>query len=106
LFKVNYFHLIEINSKDFVLWSRTFAMSISTKLVSLVEDLTTPLTIKSWLIPLFEHMTHDATVSMKGRQLLISLIKNDTTEEFLRVAVPTLTRLAVKSHIEIGETVR
>jgi hypothetical protein len=40
-------------------------MSISTKLVSLVEDLTTPLTIKSWLIPLFEHMTHDATVSMK-----------------------------------------
>lgn len=45
--------------------SRTFAMSISTKLVSLIEDLTTPLTIKSWLIPLFEHMTHDATVSMK-----------------------------------------
>lgn len=44
---------------------RTFAMSISTKLVSLIEDLTTPLTIKSWLIPLFEHMTHDATVSMK-----------------------------------------
>lgn len=44
---------------------RTFAMSISTKLVSLVEDLTTPLTIKSWLVPLFEHMTHDATVSMK-----------------------------------------
>jgi len=40
-------------------------MSISTKLVSLIEDLTTPLTIKSWLIPLFEHMTHDATVSMK-----------------------------------------
>lgn len=45
--------------------SRTFAMSISTKLVSLIEDLTTPLTIKSWLIPLFEHMTHDSTVSMK-----------------------------------------
>ena len=40
-------------------------MSISTKLVSLVEDLTTPLTIKAWLVPLFEHMTHDATVSMK-----------------------------------------
>jgi hypothetical protein len=31
---------------------------------------------------------------------------NDTTEEFLQVAVPTLARLAVKSHIEIGETVR
>ena len=31
---------------------------------------------------------------------------NDTTEEFLRIAVPTLARLAVKSHIEIGETVR
>lgn len=86
--------------------------------------------MKSWLIPLFEHMTHDATVSMKvrgelskkkqkrkncrerltfvffqGRQLLISLISNDTTEEFLRVAIPTLARLAVKSHIEIGETV-
>jgi hypothetical protein len=45
--------------------SRTFALSISTKLVSLIEDLTTPLTIKSWLIPLFEHMIHDATVSMK-----------------------------------------
>lgn len=30
---------------------------------------------------------------------------DDTTEEFLRVAVPTLARLAVKSHIEIGETV-
>ena len=29
----------------------------------------------------------------------------DTTEEFLRIAVPTLARLAVKSHIEIGETV-
>lgn len=45
-------------------------MSISTKLVSLVEDLTTPLTIKSWLVPLFEHMTHDATVSMKVREKL------------------------------------
>jgi hypothetical protein len=32
-------------------------------------------------------------------------MSNDTTEEFLRIAVPTLTRLAVKSHIEIGETV-
>jgi hypothetical protein len=31
---------------------------------------------------------------------------NDTTEEFLQIAVPTLARLAVKSHIEIGETVR
>ena len=30
---------------------------------------------------------------------------NDTTEEFLQIAVPTLARLAVKSHIEIGETV-
>ena len=78
--------------------------------------------IKTWLIPLFEHMTHDATVSLKvrlqsknflcsnrdfsqGRQLLTSLITNDTTEETLRIAVPTLARLAVKSHIEIGETV-
>jgi hypothetical protein len=31
---------------------------------------------------------------------------NDTTEEFLKIAVPTLARLAVKSHIEIAETVR
>jgi len=30
---------------------------------------------------------------------------NDPTEEFLQIAVPTLARLAVKSHIEIGETV-
>ena len=43
--------------------------------------------------------------SFKGRQLLISLMSNDTTEEFLRIAVPTLARLAVKSHIEIAETV-
>lgn len=40
-------------------------MSISTKLVSLIEDVTTPLTMKSWLVPLFEQMTHDVTVSMK-----------------------------------------
>ncbi|CAF2979713.1 unnamed protein product [Rotaria sp. Silwood2] len=93
-------------AKKFIPCSKTFAMSISTKLVSLIEDLTTPLTIKSWLIPLFEHMTHDATVSMKGRQLLISLMTNDTTEEFLQIAVPTLARLALKSHIEIGETVK
>ncbi|CAF0953179.1 unnamed protein product [Adineta steineri] len=92
-------------AKKFIPCSKTFAMSISIKLVSLIEDLTTPLTIKSWLIPLFEHMTHDSTVSMKGRQLLISLMTNDTTEEFLQIAVPTLARLAVKSHIEIGETV-
>jgi hypothetical protein len=92
-------------AKKFIPCSKTFAMSISTKLVSLVEDLTTPLTIKSWLIPLFEHMTHDATVSMKGRQLLMSLMTNDTTEKFLQIAVPTLARLAVKSHIEIAETV-
>jgi hypothetical protein len=31
---------------------------------------------------------------------------NDTTEEFLQIAVPTLARLAVKSHIEIAVTVR
>ena len=34
-----------------------------------------------------------------------AMMTNDTTEEFLRVAIPTLARLAVKSHIEIGETV-
>ncbi|CAF1508111.1 unnamed protein product, partial [Didymodactylos carnosus] len=51
------------------------------------------------------HMTHDATVSLKGRQLLISLMLKDTTKEFIRIAVPTLARLAVKSHIEISETV-
>ncbi|CAF1303213.1 unnamed protein product, partial [Adineta ricciae] len=92
-------------AKKFIPCSKTFAMSISTKLVSLIEDVTTPLTMKSWLVPLFEQMTHDVTVSMKGRQLLISLISNDATEEFLQIAVPTLAHLAVKSHIEIGETV-
>lgn len=51
-------------------------MSISTKLVSLIEDLTTPLTIKSWLIPLFEHMTHDATVSMKVCFQITKITKN------------------------------
>ena len=38
--------------------------------------------------------------------MLVSLITKDATEEFLQVAVPTLARLAVKSHIEIVETVR
>jgi hypothetical protein len=36
----------------------------------------------------------------------MSLMTNDTTEKFLQIAVPTLARLAVKSHIEIAETVR
>ncbi|CAF4184993.1 unnamed protein product [Rotaria sp. Silwood2] len=93
-------------ANKFIPCSKIFAMSISTKLVSLMEDLITPLTIKSWLIPLFEHMIHDATVSMKSRELSISLMTNDTTEEFLLIAVSALTRLAVRSHFEIGETVK
>ncbi|CAF2699563.1 unnamed protein product [Rotaria sp. Silwood2] len=41
-----------------------------------------------------------------SRELSISLMTNDTTEEFLLIAVSALTRLAVRSHFEIGETVK
>ncbi|KAK2150441.1 hypothetical protein LSH36_405g02019 [Paralvinella palmiformis] len=80
----------------FAAQSKNFANGICTKLEEMIKGLVTPVGMKLKLIPIFQHMHHDASMAKKV-ELLIQYLVSDSRKAIKIMALKDLLLLAHQS---------
>ncbi|XP_035694337.1 integrator complex subunit 7-like [Branchiostoma floridae] len=89
----------------FAAQSRTFAVGICNKIAEMIQGLATPVEMKLKLIPIFQHMHHDAQTAAKVRQLCVEMLPSYPARGFVMVTLHTLSLLSAKTLIDIPQQV-
>lgn len=70
-----------------------------------VAGLATPVDLKLKLIPILQHMHHDASLASSSRQLLQQLVTSYPSTKMVIVTLHTFTLLAASSLVDIPKQV-
>ncbi|KAI2651744.1 Integrator complex subunit 7 [Labeo rohita] len=86
--------------------SKDFAAGICNKISEMIQGLDTPVELKLKLIPMLQHMHHDASQASCSRELLQELVSSYPSTPMLIVTLHTFTQLATSSLVDIPEQIR
>uniref|UniRef100_A0A336MZS9 Integrator complex subunit 7 n=1 Tax=Culicoides sonorensis TaxID=179676 RepID=A0A336MZS9_CULSO len=89
----------------FAAQSKTFAVSMCSKISSMIESLQTPISMKLKLIPVLRHMHHDASTAALVKTLCINLLPKYPSESFVLVILDSLTQLSSATLVDIPDQV-
>ncbi|KAI3364196.1 hypothetical protein L3Q82_011015 [Scortum barcoo] len=81
--------------------SKDFAAGICNKVSEMIQGLDTPVELKLKLIPMLQHMHHDASLASSSRELLQHLVSSYPSTPMVIVTLHTFTQLAASSLIDI-----
>uniref|UniRef100_A0A674N1J2 Integrator complex subunit 7 n=1 Tax=Takifugu rubripes TaxID=31033 RepID=A0A674N1J2_TAKRU len=81
--------------------SKDFAAGICNKVSEMIQGLDTPVDLKLKLIPMLQHMHHDASLASSSRDLLQHLVSSYPSTPMVIVTLHTFTQLAASSLIDI-----
>uniref|UniRef100_A0A3Q1IX25 Integrator complex subunit 7 n=1 Tax=Anabas testudineus TaxID=64144 RepID=A0A3Q1IX25_ANATE len=81
--------------------SKDFAAGICNKVSEMIQGLDTPVDLKLKLIPMLQHMHHDASLASSSRELLQQLVNSYPSTPMVIVTLHTFTQLAASSLIDI-----
>ncbi|XP_015243468.1 PREDICTED: integrator complex subunit 7 [Cyprinodon variegatus] len=81
--------------------SKDFAAGICNKVSEMIQGLDTPVDLKLKLIPMLQHMHHDASLASSSRDLLQHLVNSYPSTPMVIVSLHTFTQLAAFSLIDI-----
>ncbi|XP_034018652.1 integrator complex subunit 7 [Thalassophryne amazonica] len=81
--------------------SKDFAAGICNKVSEMIQGLDTPVELKLKLIPMLQHMHHDANLASSSRELLQHLVSSYPSTPMVIVTLHTFTQLAASSLIDI-----
>lgn len=84
---------------------RTFAISMCSKVASMIESLQTPIGMKLQLIPVLRHMHHDANTAALVKTLCVNLLPKYPSENFVVVILDSLTQLSCATLVDIPDQV-
>ncbi|XP_062502910.1 integrator complex subunit 7-like [Corticium candelabrum] len=79
--------------------SGTFAASVCDEIAEMIQGLATPVPVKLKLLPIFQNMYHSAETATRVRQLCISLLASHPAQDFVLIALETLTKLAAAAFL-------
>lgn len=85
--------------------SKTFAVNMCSKISDMIKGYATPLDMKLRLIPIFQHMHHDAQTAAAVRSTCVEMLPAYPAEDFVVVTLRTLTQLAAHALVDIPEQV-
>ncbi|XP_063079840.1 integrator complex subunit 7 [Engraulis encrasicolus] len=91
---------------SFAAQSKDFAVGICNKLREMIQGLDTPVEMKLKLIPVLQHMHHDASVASASRELLHQLLSSYPSTHMAIVTLHTFTQLAAASLIDIPKQIQ
>ncbi|XP_041069699.1 integrator complex subunit 7 [Carcharodon carcharias] len=86
--------------------SKDFAAGICNKVGEMIEGLATPVDLKLKLIPILQHMHHDATLASSTRVLLQQLVALYPSTKMVIVTLHTFTQLAASSLVDIPKQIQ
>lgn len=92
-------------SVQFAAQSKTFAISMCSKVASMIESLQTPVNMKLQLIPVLRHMHHDANTAALVKTLCINLLPKYPSENFICVTLDSLSQLSCATLVDIPDQV-
>lgn len=92
-------------SVQFAAQSKTFAISMCSKVASMIESLQTPVNMKLQLIPVLRHMHHDANTAALVKTLCINLLPKYPSENFVCVTLDSLSQLSCATLVDIPDQV-
>lgn len=92
-------------SVQFAAQSKTFAISMCSKVASMIESLQTPVNMKLQLIPVLRHMHHDANTAALVKTLCINLLPKYPSENFICVTLDSLSKLSCATLVDIPDQV-
>lgn len=107
--------MIQGNTKDKAFFSADLccdvyfalsALSFHPSLNVSTPGLETPVDLKLKLIPMLQHMHHDASLASSSRELLQQLVNSYPSTPMVIVTLHTFTQLAASSLIDIPKQVR
>ncbi|XP_074844722.1 integrator complex subunit 7 isoform X2 [Carettochelys insculpta] len=85
---------------------RDFAGGICNKISEMIQGLATPVDLKLKLIPILQHMHHDASLASSSRQLLQQLVTSYPSTKMVIVTLHTFTLLAASSLVDIPKQIQ
>ena len=85
--------------------SKSFAVNMCEKISDMIKGYATPPEMKLRLIPMFQHMHHDAHTAQIVRQTCIDMLPGYPSEEFVLVTLRTLTRLSAHTLVDVPDQV-
>ena len=85
--------------------SKSFAVNMCEKISDMIRGYSTPPEMKLLLIPMFQHMHHDANTAQIVRQTCIEMLPGYPSEEFVLVTLRTLTRLSAHTLVDVPDQV-
>ncbi|XP_066451137.1 integrator complex subunit 7 isoform X2 [Eleutherodactylus coqui] len=86
--------------------SRDFAAGICNKIGEMIQGLATPVDLKLKLIPILQHMHHDAILASNSRQVLQQLVTSYPSTKMVIVTLHTFTLLAASSLVDIPKQIQ
>ncbi|XP_073528083.1 integrator complex subunit 7 isoform X2 [Phyllobates terribilis] len=86
--------------------SKDFAAGICNKIGEMIQGLATPVDLKLKLIPILQHMHHDAILASNSRQLLQQLVTSYPSRKMVIVTLHTFTLLAASSLVDIPKQIQ
>lgn len=92
-------------SVQFAAQSKTFAISMCSKVASMIESLQTPVNMKLQLIPVLRHMHHDANTAALVKTLCVNLLPKYPSENFICVTLDSLSQLSCATLVDIPDQV-
>ncbi|XP_030051928.1 integrator complex subunit 7 isoform X1 [Microcaecilia unicolor] len=93
-------------SANFSAQSKDFAAGVCNKIGEMIQGLATPVDLKLKLIPILQHMHHDATLASNARQLLQQLVASYPSTKMVIVTLHTLTLLSASSLVDIPKQIQ
>uniref|UniRef100_A0A2I3SKX0 Integrator complex subunit 7 n=1 Tax=Pan troglodytes TaxID=9598 RepID=A0A2I3SKX0_PANTR len=87
-------------------FQRDFAVGICNKISEMIQGLATPVDLKLKLIPILQHMHHDAILASSARQLLQQLVTSYPSTKMVIVSLHTFTLLAASSLVDTPKQIQ
>ncbi|XP_066888213.1 integrator complex subunit 7 isoform X2 [Kogia breviceps] len=91
---------------NFSAQSKDFAVGICNKISEMIQGLATPVDLKLKLIPILQHMHHDAILASSARELLQQLVTSYPSNKMVIVSLHTFTLLAASSLVDTPKQIQ
>nr|XP_021481835.1 integrator complex subunit 7 isoform X3 [Meriones unguiculatus] len=91
---------------NFSAQSKDFAVGICNKISEMIQGLATPVDLKLKLIPILQHMHHDAILASSARQLLQQLVTSYPSTKMVIVSLHTFTLLSASSLVDTPKQIQ
>ena len=83
-------------AKCFCEHSQTFCAGVCSRLIEMIQEISTPIEIKLKLLAVFEHMGHDPETAIQVKNFCVNMLHNYPEKEFTTTILNTLTKLSLK----------